>query len=181
MPEKHFCVTALTFLKKIFYMKSFDHFAVVSNEDARRMFDSDKDGFLQKVSESVADSLSHVYDEQPQECPIHFTDAKPAHDLIRESILGKPNASTDGAAPLFGTTETKGTDNDGFYDVTNEVINSQLVFSRLQRTLFSFRYCMVEHRRYRYFSNKRSKCFSSEQLALLQFQAKLIHITLHLI
>ncbi len=36
-PERHFIVTAITFLKKIFYMKSFANFESVANEDARSL------------------------------------------------------------------------------------------------------------------------------------------------
>jgi hypothetical protein len=34
-PEKHFITTALTFVKKIFYMKSYDEFGKLPNEEAR--------------------------------------------------------------------------------------------------------------------------------------------------
>ena len=37
VPEKHFIVTALTYLKFIFYMKSFDSYSVVQNEVARKL------------------------------------------------------------------------------------------------------------------------------------------------
>lgn len=36
-PERHFIVTALTFLKRIFYMKSYDNFSSVPNEEARTL------------------------------------------------------------------------------------------------------------------------------------------------
>lgn len=38
-PERHFIVTAITFLKKIFYMKSYDSYApgTLANEDARHL------------------------------------------------------------------------------------------------------------------------------------------------
>lgn len=34
-PERHFIVTAITFLKRIFYMKSYDNFSSVPNEEAK--------------------------------------------------------------------------------------------------------------------------------------------------
>jgi hypothetical protein len=36
-PEKHFVVTALTFLKKIFYMKSYEGYENAANEEARQL------------------------------------------------------------------------------------------------------------------------------------------------
>lgn len=36
-PDKHFIVTALTFLKKIFYMKDYEGFSHFLNQDARTM------------------------------------------------------------------------------------------------------------------------------------------------
>ena len=33
-PERHFIVTAVTFLKRIFYMKDYESFPVVPNEEA---------------------------------------------------------------------------------------------------------------------------------------------------
>ncbi len=36
-PERHFIVTAITFLKKIFYMKTFNNFETVPNEEARNL------------------------------------------------------------------------------------------------------------------------------------------------
>ena len=112
LPEKHFCVTALTFIKKIFYMKSFDQFGSVANEDARRLFNNDKEAFLHAVNQCVQDSLSRIHDEQPPECTLRFTEPKPAHDLIRESILGKATPTEIGESN--GAKEVH-------YDVSNEV------------------------------------------------------------
>lgn len=36
-PERHFIVTAVTFLKKIFYMKDYNSFERVANEDAKSL------------------------------------------------------------------------------------------------------------------------------------------------
>ena len=36
-PEKHFLNTAMTFIKKIFYMKDFDVFPVVANLEAAEL------------------------------------------------------------------------------------------------------------------------------------------------
>jgi ubiquitin-protein ligase len=36
-PDKHFIITAITFLKKSFYAKSYDGYAHVPNEEARQM------------------------------------------------------------------------------------------------------------------------------------------------
>ncbi len=114
LPDKHFMVTALTFLKKIFYMKSFDEFPVVANEEARRRFEllchfatfsdifllvrfkEDKDSFLQAVTEEVKASLRRVHEPQSPLCSLVFTEPKPVHEVLREQIISKvSSADTD--------------------------------------------------------------------------------------
>ena len=45
---------ALSFLKKIFYVKSFEQFTTIPNEAALKILDGDKEKYLQKVDECVA-------------------------------------------------------------------------------------------------------------------------------
>lgn len=125
IPEKHFCVTALIFLKKIFYMKTFDHFSSVGNEEARQLFVNDKDSFLEKIRDAVQKSLLRVYDKQDSDCSICFSKPIPAHDIIRQSILGDSlSAADEGKEFTVPATDqdcgnvTKRLD---FYDASNEV------------------------------------------------------------
>ena len=132
IPEKHFCVTALIFLKKIFYMKTFDHFTSVGNEEARQLFVNDKDAFLEKIRDAVQKSLLRVYDKQDSDCSICFSKPIPAHDIIRQSILGDSlSAADEGKEFTVPATDqdcgnvTKRLD---FYDASNEVqYNVQIV------------------------------------------------------
>jgi hypothetical protein len=126
IPEKHFCVTALIFLKKIFYMKSFESFESVGNEAARQLFKDDKDAFLENIRSTVKDSLSRIYDKQSKDCSICFSKPIPAHDTIRDSILGGSEANGDGPKVVdVLLSDTKGSINVTkklpFYDVSNEV------------------------------------------------------------
>jgi len=91
-PERHFIVTALTFLKKAFYTKSYDHFPYVANEDAKQMFTTDRDQYLELVQMAVKDSLKRVHDVQPPNCTIILTEPKPAHDVVRENVLGQQSS-----------------------------------------------------------------------------------------
>lgn len=87
-PEKHFLVTAMTFLKGIFYLKSFEKFPVVANEEARKILDTDKELYLQKVERCVAESLERMYEPPEPGCLIVFTEPKPAHYNLRVKIFG---------------------------------------------------------------------------------------------
>lgn len=104
-PDRHFCVTALLFLKKIFYLKSFDEsiFPRVPNEEARRLFNSDINAYTAKVTEAVQDSLKRVYEEPSPECTIRFSQPLPAHEVLKQSILrANENASEGPVSEIKG-------------------------------------------------------------------------------
>lgn len=101
-PEKNFLVSALTFLKKIFYMKSFDNFPVAPNERAKQMLTNDKEAFLKEVEESVLDSLKRVH-EMPQNGTIVFTEPKPAHENIRRQVYGRTEEEGGGSSTGSGS------------------------------------------------------------------------------
>lgn len=86
-PERHFIVTAITFLKKAFYTKSFESFAKCPNSEAKALFQHDQDEFLLRVAACVTESQHRVFDMQNAFCPLVFTEPKPAHeDLIRDIL-----------------------------------------------------------------------------------------------
>ena len=93
IPGRHFCLTALVFLKKIFYLKSYDHFEtlVVANESARHHFNNEQSIFLSNVQESVQDSLQRIYTEPEPTCMLRFSAPIPAHDVIKDNILAGSN------------------------------------------------------------------------------------------
>eukprot|EP00904_Undaria_pinnatifida_P010373 jgi/Undpi1/6466/HiC_scaffold_20.g08945.m1 len=104
VPGKHYMVTALTYLKKVFYMKDFS-FPRPANPEAQALFQDDKRGFLERVEACVRESQETVY-ENEDGSSLRFTEPKPAHDKLREKILGAdPGARS---APLRqGTRERK--------------------------------------------------------------------------
>ncbi|CAM9284713.1 unnamed protein product [Laminaria digitata] len=87
VPGKHYMVTALTYLKKVFYMKDFS-FPRPANPEAQALFQQDdKRGFLERVEACVRESQETVY-ENEEGSSLRFTEPKPAHDKLREKILG---------------------------------------------------------------------------------------------
>jgi ubiquitin-protein ligase len=85
-PKKHYMVTVLTLLKKIFYVKDFD--AATSNEEAKRLFAEDKDEFLRRVGDCVRNSIECVY-EGSEACSLKFTEPRAQHDELRNRLLGE--------------------------------------------------------------------------------------------
>eukprot|EP01036_Dinobryon_divergens_P030313 gene30313-39539_t len=88
LPDKHFIVTALTYLKLIFYMKSFDKYASVPNEEARKLFDDDKDAYFARIRECVSLSVEfRLAVPQDENCPLIFSEPQPEHLQIVQKIL----------------------------------------------------------------------------------------------
>ena len=52
-PESHFIVHVLSFLKKVFYVKSFEGYTSIANKEALRLMTTDKDTYLEKIEESI--------------------------------------------------------------------------------------------------------------------------------
>jgi hypothetical protein len=125
----------MTFLKGIFYLKSFEKFPVVANEEARRILDTDKELYLQKVERCVAESLEHIYDPPEPGCLIVFTEPKPAHFNLRVKVFGAEIAPAssrsnegehdrdeDSSASAMPSTSTVSLETPSkFYDASNEV------------------------------------------------------------
>ncbi len=90
-PTKHFLSTALTCVKRIFTMQSFDEIepGTAPNEAARRLFDSDRQTFNTEALRSVEQSLSAIHVSPAENNPLRFLEPVPAHDFLRETILGE--------------------------------------------------------------------------------------------
>mmetsp|Transcript_5235 Transcript_5235/g.6813 ORF Transcript_5235/g.6813 Transcript_5235/m.6813 type:complete len:359 (+) Transcript_5235:488-1564(+) len=94
----HFMVTALTFMKKIFYLKDEDLINQnkttkkndddddCANPEAKQMFLENKEEFAHRASMISTMSQDKVYDHQ-EISPIQFTTPKVEHEKLRESIL----------------------------------------------------------------------------------------------
>lgn len=79
-PARHYLVTVLTFLKKIFYSKDYGDDAM-ANLDAKHLAKTNPPGFHTKVDECVRDSQKQLYDGIPQ-----FSEEKLAHRVLRELL-----------------------------------------------------------------------------------------------
>eukprot|EP00640_Fibrocapsa_japonica_P002710 CAMPEP_0113946876 /NCGR_PEP_ID=MMETSP1339-20121228/60793_1 /TAXON_ID=94617 /ORGANISM="Fibrocapsa japonica" /LENGTH=257 /DNA_ID=CAMNT_0000953179 /DNA_START=111 /DNA_END=884 /DNA_ORIENTATION=- /assembly_acc=CAM_ASM_000762 len=84
-PERHYMVTVLTFLKKIFYMKSFDG-PNPANPVAQNLFHSNKVEFLEEVNNCVRESKENIFKNDPGSS-LKFSEPKPAHESLRKSIF----------------------------------------------------------------------------------------------
>ena len=88
VPGRHFLITALLFVKKAFYMKSYDPFSSpLPNDDARTLFDTAPPAFEARAQQAVQESLHRVYEVQPPDTTLQFHPPIPAHNDLKESIL----------------------------------------------------------------------------------------------
>ena len=80
-PHRHYLVTVLTYLKKIFYMKSFGDDAV-ANVEARELSRSDPKEYRRMVSKCVKESLRGLYMNEPGSSLI-FKEENECHEALR--------------------------------------------------------------------------------------------------
>ncbi|KAJ8602654.1 hypothetical protein CTAYLR_004096 [Chrysophaeum taylorii] len=87
-PSKHFVVTALTFLKKLFYVKrGFEDYETPFNPEAKRLFETPE--FLERVAACVRKSNDpkHLYDHHHHHHPmLSFSGKQKNLDGLRDVI-----------------------------------------------------------------------------------------------
>lgn len=88
-PSKHYLVTVLTFLKKIFYAKSFDE--ATANPTARELASTDPSAYRQQVEDCVRQSQKLVYnlvtdEEAVQHSLANFTEEQLGHRVLRDLL-----------------------------------------------------------------------------------------------
>ena len=89
-PDNHFIVHALIFLKRVFYVRTFETFTSVANGYALSLLDRDRESYLQKVEECIRYSQEHLYDKSRFEnCPLVFKEEIPEHEELLKDILAK--------------------------------------------------------------------------------------------
>ena len=102
-PSKHFLVTALTYVKRIFYVRDYeglsdDERGRLPNQDALLLFQSDIDGYRRRVLECVRESQRSVYLNEPG-CTISFKKEDSNHEALRgmmkERFGGGDDAPSD--------------------------------------------------------------------------------------
>ena len=85
--HRHYLVTVLTYLKKIFYIKSFGKEAK-ANIEARDLAKKDPAAFRKKVESCVRESQRSVYVNDPG-CTAKFTEDELCHEILRDLMKKK--------------------------------------------------------------------------------------------
>lgn len=86
-PSRHYLVTVLTFLKKIFYAKSSKD--ATANPEAKKIMETDPEEYQKKVDACVRESQKEVYANLPG-CTATITEEVLAHrvliDLLKQNV-----------------------------------------------------------------------------------------------
>ena len=86
-PHKHYLVTVLTYLKKMFYLKTIGDDAV-ANVEARELSRSDPKAYREKIQQCVRESQRCVYMNEPN-CTLHFSEETACHVVMRDMMNEK--------------------------------------------------------------------------------------------
>lgn len=84
-PSKHYLVTVLTFLKKIFYAKSFDD--ATAHMEAREAAKNDPNTYRKNVDLCVRESQKQVFIND-EESTARFTEEELSHRVLRDLLKG---------------------------------------------------------------------------------------------
>jgi ubiquitin-protein ligase len=86
-PSRHYLVTVLTFLKKIFYAKTIKD--ATANPEAKQLMETDPEAYQKKVDACVRESQKDVYANDPG-CTARFIEEALAHrvliDLLKQNV-----------------------------------------------------------------------------------------------
>jgi ubiquitin-protein ligase len=82
-PSRHYLVTVLTYLKKIFYSKNFSD--AKANMQAKTMAVDDPDGYRKQVDACVRESQKEVF-VNDAECTARFTEEEVSHRVLRDLL-----------------------------------------------------------------------------------------------
>ena len=86
-PSRHYLVTVLTFLKKIFYAKTIKESA--GNAEAKKLIETNMEEYQNKVDECVRESQKDVFANE-EDSTAKFTEDKLAHrvlvDLLKQNV-----------------------------------------------------------------------------------------------
>lgn len=82
-PSRHYLVTVLTFLKKIFYSKNFSD--AKANIEAKNMAEKDPDVYRKKVDACVRESQKDVFVNDPGSTA-RFTEEQVSHRVLRDLL-----------------------------------------------------------------------------------------------
>ena len=88
-PQKHYLITLLTHLKKIFYVKSFDkdyNFEQCGNMEALQLFNSNKKEYIARVMKCVKESQARIYANQSSRSTVVFKEDALQYQILREMM-----------------------------------------------------------------------------------------------
>ena len=94
-PQKHYLITLLTHLKKIFYVKSYDvEFSLesdVGNQEALQCWRENIKEYIRRVNQCVKESQARIYTNAPEarNSTIAFHNDAPEYQILRQMILSK--------------------------------------------------------------------------------------------
>jgi ubiquitin-protein ligase len=82
-PSRHYLVTVLTYLKKIFYSKNFTD--ARANPQAKELAETNPDAYRKKVEECVRESQKNVYVNE-EGSTAQFTEEQVSHRVLRDLL-----------------------------------------------------------------------------------------------
>jgi ubiquitin-protein ligase len=82
-PSRHYLVTVLTYLKKIFYSKNFAD--AKANPDARALAETDPEAYRRNVEDCVRDSQKSIYTNVETSTAM-FTEEQVSHRVLRDLL-----------------------------------------------------------------------------------------------
>eukprot|EP01082_Thalassiosira_pseudonana_P001609 g1515.t1.1.5e174189 g1515 g1515.t1 contig10:2254503-2255299(+) len=127
-PAKHFLVTVLTYVKRIFYIKEYVEEGEAEkkypNQEALRLFKGDGEGYRRRVQECVRESQRSVFLNDPG-CTVRFSEEEKVHvifrDLMKQRFGGNDdNASADDVSRMVTRDDTLNTIGMAMSQVMNE-------------------------------------------------------------
>ena len=126
IPHKHFLVTALTYIKKIFYIKDFSDLSEeaklkLPNQDAYNKFLNDQGGYRRRVAECVKEAQRSTYTSIPGST-IRFTEETMNHQIMRDLL-----------AERFGANDDDNANNTSFDSSASSVVTKEGVLESIQR------------------------------------------------
>ena len=124
-PHKHFLVTVLTYIKRIFYIKDFKDLSEedqqkLPNQDAYQKVLNDPEGYRRRVLECVKEAQRSTYTSLPGST-IRFTEEDICHQMMRDLL-----------AEQFGTSHVANNDT-SFDSSASSAVTTEGVLETIQR------------------------------------------------
>ncbi len=108
IPHKHFLVSALTHIKKIFYIKDFSDLSEAAkkrlpNQEAYDKFLNDPQGYRRRVAECVKEAQRSTYTSIPGST-LRFTEEDTTHQIMRDLLADRFGANDEGNTSFDSST-----------------------------------------------------------------------------